>query len=98
LTNAVKHGEPATPIELAVGWTPDHLSLRISNHVADAQPSATPQFSTGRGLYGLQERARLVGGQLDAGSDQDKFIVAATLPTTASEDHALDNPQGHVFS
>jgi signal transduction histidine kinase len=85
LTNAVKHGEPAARIELAVGWTPDHLTLCISNHVTSAGPSETRQFSTGRGLYGLQERARLVGGHLDAGSDQDRFIVAATLPTSVSE-------------
>ncbi|TCM38926.1 sensor histidine kinase [Kribbella sp. VKM Ac-2568] len=85
LTNAVKHGEPAARIELAVGWTPNQLSLRISNHVTGARPSETRQLSTGRGLYGLQERARLVGGHLDAGSDQDRFIVAATLPTSVSE-------------
>ena len=85
LTNAVKHGEPAARIELAVGWTPNQLNLRISNHVTGARPSETRQLSTGRGLYGLQERARLVGGHLDAGSDHDRFIVAATLPTSVSE-------------
>jgi len=83
LTNAVKYGEPAAQIELTVGWTPNQVSLRISNPVAGVAASETQPFSTGRGLYGLRERARLVGGDLNAGSDQNTFIVAATLPTSA---------------
>jgi signal transduction histidine kinase len=81
LTNAVKHGSPTSQIDLAVTWAADQLDLQISNRVAAS--AGPPTLSTGRGLYGLRERARLLGGQLTTSSTDSTFIIAATLPTTS---------------
>lgn len=90
LTNAVKHGAPDTQIHLDVTWTVDHLELRISNHVRPTTPAESHAFSTGRGLYGLQERARLVGGRLDTSSTESTFTISASLPTTSLNQPSLE--------
>lgn len=90
LTNAVKHGSPTTQIHLTVKWTVDHLDLYISNQVRPLIPAEPPRFSTGRGLHGLRERARLVGGHLDTSSTQSTFTISATLPTTSLNQPSLE--------
>ncbi|MGY4770723.1 sensor histidine kinase [Kribbella sp. CWNU-51] len=90
LTNAVKHGSPDAQIHLSVTWTVDHLDLRISNRVRPTTRAEPHPFSTGRGLYGLQERARLVGGHLDTSSTESTFTISASLPTTSLNQPSLE--------
>jgi signal transduction histidine kinase len=89
LTNAVKHGSPAADIRCTVTWAVDHLDLRISNDIRATTPAEPHPFSTGRGLYGLQERARLVGGHLETSSTQSTFTISASLPTTSLNQPSL---------
>jgi signal transduction histidine kinase len=80
LTNALKHGSPRSPITVEVSRRGAHVHLVITStleHTPDRSTEQTP----GSGLAGMTERARSVGGQVDAGADgHGSFIVTATLP------------------
>ncbi|MFD1722269.1 sensor histidine kinase [Amnibacterium endophyticum] len=78
LTNAVRHGADA-PITVALDWQPSGLSIVISSPLgADNSDTATP----GRGVIGMEQRARLVGGWVSSGPDPDagRYVVTAFLP------------------
>lgn len=79
LTNAAKHA-PGASVEVGLRDDGARLFLQVCN--APAPPAAgRPVPSTGLGLDGLRERARLVGGTLRAGPYPDGgFHVHATLP------------------
>ncbi|MFJ9536686.1 sensor histidine kinase [Streptomyces sp. NPDC101225] len=77
LTNAVRHAgpEPAVRVEL---YERDG-ALRLS--VTDDGTGPTPGDPPGFGLMGMRERARSVGGTLDAGPRaRGGFAVSAVLP------------------
>ncbi|CAM5707092.1 histidine kinase OS=Streptomyces glaucescens OX=1907 GN=SGLAU_11500 PE=4 SV=1 [Streptomyces glaucescens] len=83
LTNAVRHGGRA---DLTVGvqvYDDQHaLHVRVSDDGAGAGTG-----SPGFGLVGMRERARSVGGTLDAGPGEEKgFEVRAVLPLRAGGD------------
>ena len=81
LTNAVRHAgpEPAVRVEL---YERDG-ALRLS--VADDGTGPTPGDTPGFGLVGMRERARSVGGTLDAGPRAEGgFEVSAVLPLTTA--------------
>jgi signal transduction histidine kinase len=74
LTNAGKHA-PGERVDLRVEWSPDAVRLHSSNA---APAGATP--GNGLGLPGMAERARLLGGTLEASYDDGRFVVSACLP------------------
>ncbi|MGW0134322.1 sensor histidine kinase [Streptomyces sp. NPDC003299] len=80
LTNALRHAVGADEVRVRV--TSDRECVRIT--VVDNGPTArSPGLKTGagRGLMGMMERARLVGGCVDAGPlPAGGFEVAALLP------------------
>ena len=76
LTNAQKHGtDPAARLLLA--YTPDGLQILISNSAA----SGNGGDGSGHGLVGMRERAISVGGTLQTGRDDGRFVVQAFLPS-----------------
>jgi signal transduction histidine kinase len=79
LTNAVKHA-PQRPVTVRITYTPTALLVDVSADGADGAVAAeltTPGF----GLLGLRERARAVGGRLEAGATANGgFQVSADLP------------------
>ncbi|AHH98715.1 hypothetical protein GCM10010174_78940 [Kutzneria viridogrisea] len=79
LTNAHKHARGA-PITVSVHYEPDALLVEVRNDTAT--PLAAPASpGTRLGLVGLNERVRLAGGVLHAGSTPEGgFRVAAILP------------------
>jgi signal transduction histidine kinase len=80
LTNAVKHGDPRQDIKIVIQWEDTQLVVCVKNHVAMSNDS-DPSMSTGRGLSGLSERARLLGGSLDTRRlPGGVFELAAVLP------------------
>lgn len=82
VTNAARHGCPGS-IEVGVTGAGDRVVIEIRNPVASgrSRPPARAPGSTGRGLVNMRERARLEGGDLDAGPDgRGSFVVRATLP------------------
>ncbi|MDN3020324.1 histidine kinase [Streptomyces sp. S.PB5] len=82
LTNAVRHAGPETSV--SVELYEEQGALRVAVTDDGAGPgggSGTPGF----GLVGMRERARSVGGTLDAGPRAEGgFAVTAVLPLTTA--------------
>lgn len=76
-TNAAKHA-PGAPLRLAISRSDDHVVLSAGNPLPENATTAPP--STGHGLLGVQERARLLGGDARVGTDGDTFEVEAWMP------------------
>ncbi|MGX1480366.1 UNVERIFIED_CONTAM: signal transduction histidine kinase [Streptomyces canus] len=93
LTNAVRHGG-REDLTVRVGlWTADgalRVSVRDDGTGGDDGPGggAGPSDGTpGFGLIGMRERARSVGGTLDAGpGPAEGFEVTATLPLSREDE------------
>jgi signal transduction histidine kinase len=75
LTNAARHGAGA--VEVTVRRGPDALELTVVNPVAGGPATRT---GGGRGIPGMRERAKLLGGSLEAGRAGARFRVHARLP------------------
>ncbi|MEV6291279.1 histidine kinase [Streptomyces sp. NPDC051896] len=79
LTNAVRHGGRAD-LTVCVGVYEEEGGLRV--HVTDDGVGGAGDGPPGYGLVGMRERARSVGGTVDAGprADGRGFEVCAVLP------------------
>ncbi|MFD7745473.1 sensor histidine kinase [Streptomyces sp. NPDC059698] len=92
LTNAAKHA-PGSPVNVELSHTATGTRVTVRNGTASAPAGAgartgLPSAYTsgplpgrgGRGLIGLDERIRLVGGTLDHGPRDGGFALTARLP------------------
>ncbi len=82
LTNVVKHA-PGAAVTVRVVRSEGRTTVVVTN----AEPPAGPlpgRSSGRRGLIGLRERVRLVGGTLRAGPRDGGFEVGASLPHDAA--------------
>lgn len=76
ITNALRHA-PGAAVELEVEVGEARLGLRIANPVTAGGHGG----GGGRGLEGLAERVRLLGGTADAGPDaEDTWVLRVALP------------------
>ena len=73
LTNAAKHGEGTARVRLTVA---DELTIDVTNGLR-ARPGAR---RGGRGLAGVRERVRLLGGHVEAGPDDGVWRLRVRLP------------------
>ncbi len=80
LTNALRHGDTAQPVDVELDWTRDAATATISSALA-APSTAAP--AAGHGIAGMRERAILVGGTLTAAPVGDRFVVNARIPVSA---------------
>ncbi|MFG1707297.1 sensor histidine kinase [Nonomuraea sp. M3C6] len=80
LTNVLKHAGPGTRVRVAVTPMDEGLSVEIRN---GRPPTAIERLpSSGRGLAGMRERVRALGGTLSAGPDgEGGWLLAASLPS-----------------
>ena len=77
LTNALKHSGPA-PTEVRVHYGRAALEIEVVDEGPGGQVSVN---GSGRGLAGMRERARLFGGELEAGPGPDGgYRIRALLP------------------
>ncbi|WP_405089541.1 histidine kinase [Micromonospora sp. NBC_01392] len=82
LTNALRHGH-ATQADVDVRYDDGVLRLEVVND--GSPPARRPGTTGGRGIVGMRERARLLGGTLDAGPlPTGGFRVHARLPVGAA--------------
>ncbi|MFJ7330125.1 sensor histidine kinase [Streptomyces cyaneofuscatus] len=81
LTNAAKHA-PGASVSVELAHTGTETRVVVRNEAPEA-PAGPPPGPGGRGLVGLDERVRLVGGALDHGPRDGGFVVAARLPHRA---------------
>ncbi len=84
LTNVLKHA-PRARAALRLAWSPEHLVIEVRDDGAGARPAGATGRGGGRGLSGMRDRVRSVGGDLVAGPDPaGGFAVHATLPLDAA--------------
>jgi signal transduction histidine kinase len=79
ITNALRHARHATRIQVTVHGDGDCVRLTVGD---DGEAGAfDPRSSTGFGLIGMAERAKLLGGTLEAGPSRNRgWTVEAVLP------------------
>jgi len=75
LTNAARHGAGTAAMVIRRG--PQSLELTVTNPVGSEEPTRP---GGGRGIAGMRERAKLLGGTLEAGRNGSQFRVRAALP------------------
>ncbi|MFZ4895743.1 sensor histidine kinase [Plantibacter sp. Mn2098] len=78
LTNALRHGDRGSAIEVHFDWTGPQLQLWVVNSYDPM--AAKPGLS--HGLAGMNERASLVGGRFAAGPSDGRFVAYAAIPRT----------------
>ena len=74
--NAAKHA-PGAPLQVTLSQQDDQVRLRAQNPLP---PAPAPALSSGHGLLGVQERARLLGGDARHGAREGIFEVEAWMP------------------
>ncbi|WP_246074420.1 sensor histidine kinase [Nonomuraea terrae] len=80
LTNVLKHAGPGTRVRVSVVPTQEGLEVEIRNGRPPTVVERLP--SSGRGLAGMRERVRALGGTLSAGPDgEGGWLLAAHLPS-----------------
>ncbi|MEQ7005395.1 histidine kinase [Actinopolymorpha sp. B17G11] len=88
LTNALQHGG-AGPVDVRLAWHASHVDFEVHNALRPGTTATQPQElenrsagdrTRGHGVIGMRERAQLVGGRLDAITQDGAFVVRATLP------------------
>ncbi|MBF8194498.1 two-component sensor histidine kinase [Nonomuraea sp. K274] len=83
LTNVLKHAGPGTQVRVVVSPAQDGLSVEIRNGRPPTTIERLP--SSGRGLAGMRERVRALGGTLTAGPDgEGGWLLAAHLPARSA--------------
>ncbi|MCU1411543.1 MAG: hypothetical protein JWR04_2250 [Rhodoglobus sp.] len=80
LTNALKHGGPASTARVTLDWQGTGLAVLIVSS-PNGDPAALGS-SSGVGIAGMKERARLAAGWLTAEPEGDDFLVTAFIPTS----------------
>jgi signal transduction histidine kinase len=81
LTNAGRHA-PGAPSRVNLAYHPDRLRLSIENHTTGARNGNGS--GEGVGILGMRERARALGGTLQAQRSGERFQVVADLPYNRS--------------
>ncbi|GLW13352.1 histidine kinase [Streptomyces sp. NBRC 13847] len=87
LSNALRHAGPV-PVQLSVGVADAQVTIRMANPLPGAPPAAsgragaTARAGGGRGLRGIAERARLLGGRASAAAEDGVWRLTVRLPLT----------------
>ena len=77
LTNVRKHA-PGSKIRLWLEYGEDRVTLVVRD--SGGSPGELSATGGGYGLLGMRERAELLGGSLDAGPDDEGFVVTLKVP------------------
>lgn len=81
ITNTLKYAPSGTRCSVTLAWTAAELSVAVVDEPPRASGPAPELPATGgRGLAGLQDRLRGLGGALESGSVRDGFRLAARVP------------------
>lgn len=79
LTNALRHGDRSTPVDLVFDWGSASVAVIITNGLPAG--ATVPANTAGHGIPGMRERATLAGGELEASDGTNgRFRVRATIP------------------
>ena len=84
ITNVIRHAGP-TRVTVAVDYGDDTVHVRVTDQGPAAHGRPDDAGEPGRGIAGMRERCRLLGGDLDAGPlPGGGFAVTARLPLQVS--------------
>ncbi len=86
LTNVRKHA-PGAEVEIEIE-SADGIHARVSSRGGGAADPALRASGGGYGVRGMQERAALLGGSVQAGPEPDGWRVELRLPAEAAERRA----------
>lgn len=86
LTNAHMHA-PGAPVIISLSGSPgEEFVAEVRNTVTDPDENRIRLRRSGRGIPGLKERARVVGGELTVDETDSVFIVRARIPWPLDKD------------
>ncbi|MFJ4328470.1 sensor histidine kinase [Streptomyces tricolor] len=77
LTNVRKHAQGAK-VAIRLAYTEHEVTLDVRD--SGGRPGQLGGTGGGYGLLGMRERAELLGGSLDAGPDEEGFVVTLKVP------------------
>jgi signal transduction histidine kinase len=77
LTNARKHA-PGAKVRLRLEYGPHEVILGVRD--SGGSPGELAETGGGYGLLGMRERAELLGGSLEAGPNEEGFVVTLKVP------------------
>jgi signal transduction histidine kinase len=90
LTNVLKHA-PGARAEVRLTYEPHQVTVSVMDDGQGVIPDRV-RTGGGHGLLGMRERAKLYGGQISIGpQEQGGFAVRLTLPTSARAAGRGDN-------
>ncbi|UQU66955.1 histidine kinase [Couchioplanes caeruleus] len=85
ITNVIRHAGP-TRVTVAVDYDADAVRIRVTDEGPQEERATGPDpGEPGRGISGMRERCRLLGGDLDARPVGGGFAVTARLPLAPAE-------------
>jgi signal transduction histidine kinase len=85
LTNALRHGDRAAPVDVLLRWSGDGVLIRVRNRAGAGDGTGPEGPGTGQGIPGMRTRLSRVGGTLGTarepcpGGGQD-FVADAWVP------------------
>ncbi|MGW4231378.1 sensor histidine kinase [Streptomyces sp. NPDC004980] len=79
LTNTRKHA-PGAAVSVLLEYLPDAVVLEVRDSGGRRREDELAVSGSGYGLLGMRERAELLGGTLDAGPDEEGFVVSLRVP------------------
>ncbi|KOX08592.1 histidine kinase [Streptomyces sp. NRRL B-3648] len=77
LTNVRKHAQGAR-VAVRLDYSEHEVTLNVRD--SGGRPGELDGAGGGYGLLGMRERAELLGGSLDAGPDEEGFVVTLKVP------------------
>jgi signal transduction histidine kinase len=88
LSNVRKHA-PGARVDVRLTWGADDVRLVVEDAGGGTPDAEVTSSGSGYGLTGMSERARLLGGELDAGRTASGFRVALRLPLAGQSGGAV---------
>ncbi|MFE2375111.1 sensor histidine kinase [Streptomyces sp. NPDC059398] len=79
MTNVRKHA-PGAEVRLRLEYLPDEILLEVKDSGPGGPVDELAVSGSGYGLLGMRERAELLGGTLEAGPDEEGFLVRLKVP------------------
>lgn len=84
LTNAMRHA-PGQPVQVAITREPKRLDIRVTNPVLRTPGRPALRRRGGRGLDGMRERCRMLGGSFSTRTANGNWTLHAQLPLPTKE-------------
>ncbi|MFD7017108.1 sensor histidine kinase [Streptomyces sp. NPDC059161] len=79
LTNVRKHA-PGAAVAVRLEYLPHEVALEVRDSGGRGSAEELAVSGSGYGLMGMRERAELLGGTLEAGPDEEGFVVTLRVP------------------